>query len=283
MVWFAVKVLESFRLASNPDQFPTNFWENVLLVEAAEERQAFIAAKKLSDTSNERNEFQWTVNGGPCKKQYEAIRGCIHPLVQQLPTKGDTETISDGTVVSESLFRVQDQELKLLLDEDESAIVLYLFDGRYHVSRHFSKPNNSLPRSTSPKVEQWFTAHLVSVLHPVGGQDAGEDNKTLVLEEAVLVSDFATKNILDKIDALGKTRESCKLDVNKCEFRIEYLGCRKINDPFSPLIPNTRNCHPQHGTELTYTQFEANSHSESAALINCEDSNVLYLTDQQSE
>ena len=120
MPWFAAHAVMYFRLKSGVQQRYT-VWENVLLVEAADSRQAWDLGIQLARHDEGDSDGSLRIDDEPCELVFGGLRKVVevsHAGREDLPRHGDEITYSE--------FEVADAGALRRLIDGEDAAVLYL-------------------------------------------------------------------------------------------------------------------------------------------------------------
>ena len=118
MPWFAAHAITYFRLKSGEQQ-RYRVWENVLLVEAADSRQAWDRGIELARRDEEYSDGSLRIDDQPCDLLFGGLRKVVevsHSGVLHVPQHGDE--------ISYSEFEVADADaLRRLIDGEDTAAV----------------------------------------------------------------------------------------------------------------------------------------------------------------
>jgi len=118
MPWFAAHAIMYFRLKSGVQQ-RYHVWENVLLVEAADSRQAWDRGRELARRDEGDDDGSLCIDDEPCELILGGLRKVVevsHAGLEDVPKHGDE--------ISYSKFEVADGDaLRRLIDGDEAAVV----------------------------------------------------------------------------------------------------------------------------------------------------------------
>lgn len=118
MPWFAAHAIMYFRLKSGVQQ-RYHVWENVLLVEAADSRQAWDCASELARRDEGDDGGSLRLDNEPCELVFGGLRKVVevsHGGAEAVPRHGDE--------ISYSKFEVGDADaLRRLIEGEETAIV----------------------------------------------------------------------------------------------------------------------------------------------------------------
>jgi len=118
MPWFTAHAIIYFRLKSGEQQ-RYRVWENLLLVEAADSRQAWDRAIELARQDEGDSNGSLRIDDQPCELVFGGLRKVVevsHVGVENLPRHGDE--------ISYSQFEVADADaLRRLIDGEDTALV----------------------------------------------------------------------------------------------------------------------------------------------------------------
>jgi hypothetical protein len=118
MPWFAAHAIRYFRLKAGEQQ-RFRVWENVLLVEAADSRQAWDRGIELARREEGDCGGSLRLDDQPCELVFGGLRKVVevsHAGVEEVPRDGDE--------ISYSEFEVADADaLRRLIDGEDTALV----------------------------------------------------------------------------------------------------------------------------------------------------------------
>jgi hypothetical protein len=118
MPWFAAHAVMYFRLKSGQQQ-RYRIWENVLLVEATDSRQAWDRGIELARRDEGDSDGSLQIDDQPCELVFGGLRKVVevcHVGMEDLPRHGDEITYSE--------FEVADADaLRRLIDGEEAAVI----------------------------------------------------------------------------------------------------------------------------------------------------------------
>ena len=117
MPWFAAHAIMYFRLKSGEQRY--RVWENVLLVEAADSRQAWDRGIELARRDEGDSNGSLRIDDEPCALVFGGLRKVVevsHADCEDVPRHGDE--------ISYSEFEVADADaLRRLIDGEDTAVV----------------------------------------------------------------------------------------------------------------------------------------------------------------